>query len=305
MAITEATTEADLLAAARTLTSAEQGDEFVRECVKSELGRAFLARPEWLVIQRGLADRAATAQAAEAAVDAGAEWDRLVDEMVKLPTVKMAHEFLCRTQVSDVGRAFLDGPIWLRWARARFPELDPVSGQIGAPPRRPQVGDDVVYVSYGTPGGEFGREERTARVTGAGAWLDVEIAGANLPHPGNLRRVVQVWSPMACALTVMNPTGFFQPPRVEFDDGRLVTDQAEKDVLAGDLIGGRVYQGGTWHWPRPRTTEYTIEVSAADAAALRLMSERMAAGQCPDHGKDCKTWVRTLSGGTHVGGPVE
>lgn len=291
------------LALAEGLTSAEQGDVFVRQCAKTAPGRLFLASPAWLAIQDRLASAAARSRREQSDAEVAAfdaEWDALVDEMAELPSVKMAHEFLCRLQVSGMGRAFLSSQLWRRWARARFPELDPVAGEIGPPPRCPQVGDDVLYVSHGTPGGEYGREERTAKVTSAGAWIDVEVAGVDVPAPGNIRRVVQVWDSMACSLTVLNPGGWHSPLRVEFDDGYLIVDPAERGQRAGELIGGRAYRGGSWHWPRPRTTGIVVPPDAA----TRLAAERLAAGLCPDHGKGCKKWVKTLSGGTHVGGPV-
>lgn len=278
------------------LKTAEEGDVFVRQCLKTPVGRDFLAGDEWRRIQAGLVARIGVE---DQVATAGAEWDALVDAMVDLPTVKMAHEFLCRHQVTELGRAFLASPVWRRWARARFPELDPVSGQVGAAPQLPRVGDDVMYVSYGTPVGGYRREERTARVTSAGAWVDVEVTGSVIAQPGALRRVVQVWNPMACALTVFNPEGWFQPVRVEFHDGWVILHESEREAQASQLIGGRIYPGGTWHWPRPRTREPGIAT-----AEQRLESERLEAGICPDHGKRCKTWVKTLSGGVHVGGPV-
>ncbi len=294
-------TAAQAKALAEKLRSAQEGDAFVRACTKTEGGLAFLATDRWREIQQKLVGIEVERQRFGPDRDPEREWDALVDRMVQLPTVKMAHEFLCQLQVDPLGRTFLSSAVWTRWARARFPEMDPRSGVIGAEPRRPQVGDDVLYMSYGTPEGEYGQEERTARVTDAGAWVDIEITGATCPGPGAIRRVVQTWDSMACSLFVMNPGGVFHPQLVEFDDGILAGSAEER----ADLPGGRAYRGGSWHWPRPRTTEYALTVSAPDPAQLRLEAERLAAGICPAHGGGCKTWVMTLSGGTHVGGPVE
>lgn len=77
----------------------------------------------------------------------------------------------------------------------------------------PSVGRVVHYVSYGTPGGEYGQECRAAIVTEVAA--DPPVIGSGLgPEVG---------------LAVLNPTGMF------FNRG-----------VAQDENGKA---GGTWHWP--------------------------------------------------------
>lgn len=74
---------------------------------------------------------------------------------------------------------------------------------------KPSVVRNVHYVSYGTPGGEYGKECRAAVVT--------EIQGQN--DEGD-------W---VVGLAVLNPTGMFFNREVRQDE----TGHA----------------GGTWHWP--------------------------------------------------------
>ena len=77
---------------------------------------------------------------------------------------------------------------------------------------KPTVGRIVHYVSFGTPGGEYGKECRAAIVT------QVNGAGAD-EH----ERV---------GVAVLNPSGMF------FHDDLPELDPA---------VHG--YKGGTWHWP--------------------------------------------------------
>jgi hypothetical protein len=73
----------------------------------------------------------------------------------------------------------------------------------------PSVGRVVHYVSYGTPGGEYGKECRAAIVTEA-------------PE--------SVENPQTIGLCVLNPTGMFF--------NRTVPHHEASQVV-----------GGTWHWP--------------------------------------------------------
>lgn len=73
----------------------------------------------------------------------------------------------------------------------------------------PSTGRIVHYVSYGTPGGEYGKECRAAIITGT--------YGDDTPG-GEV------------ALCVLNPTGVFFNMHVMHDESEPGT-------------------GGTWHWP--------------------------------------------------------
>ncbi len=79
----------------------------------------------------------------------------------------------------------------------------------------PSVGRVVHYVSYGTPGGEYGSVCRAAMVTEIGeVWVpDGEESPVGTP----------------VSLAVLNPEGMF------FNRGVM---QSEHD-----------HAGGTWHWP--------------------------------------------------------
>ncbi len=77
----------------------------------------------------------------------------------------------------------------------------------------PSVGRIVHYVSYGTPGGEYGQECRAAIITA----VDSVEAGI-------------------VSLAVFNPAGIFFNQRC---------DHAEPEAT----VDGRVLTGGTWHQP--------------------------------------------------------
>jgi hypothetical protein len=81
---------------------------------------------------------------------------------------------------------------------------------------KPSVGRIVHYVSYGTPGGEYGKECRAAVIT--------EVNGKAI-DPGTLAEA----DSYVVGLCVLNPTGqFFSQGVVQMEKGR---------------------DGGTWHWP--------------------------------------------------------
>lgn len=76
-------------------------------------------------------------------------------------------------------------------------------------PDKPSIGRIVHYVSYGTPGGEYGKECRAAIVTE----VDKNEVG----------------------LAVLNPTGVFFKQSVEYHESYPETPEEN--------------EGGTWHWP--------------------------------------------------------
>lgn len=102
----------------------------------------------------------------------------------------------------------------------------------------PTVGRAVHYVSYGTPGGEYGQRCRAATVTEVGAWIDQEVTEDG---PG-LRTVRQRWDRRALSLHVANPTGLFFREAAVLGDGEDATTETH-------MCGGLAYPGGTWHWP--------------------------------------------------------
>jgi hypothetical protein len=84
----------------------------------------------------------------------------------------------------------------------------------------PSVGRIVHYVSYGTPGGEYGKEHRAAIITAVHG--DQPVPEHGVPYVD---------------LCVLNPTGFF------FNQGVL------HDEPLVDEHGHQGLRGGTWHWP--------------------------------------------------------
>jgi hypothetical protein len=84
----------------------------------------------------------------------------------------------------------------------------------------PSVGRVVHYVSYGTPGGEYGKECRAAIITEVSDGVESD------------RRAEVV------SLCVLNPTGMF------FNQGCRNDEPANHDAGNGETVAG-----GTWHWP--------------------------------------------------------
>lgn len=87
-------------------------------------------------------------------------------------------------------------------------------------PRLPRLGDDVHYVAFGTPGGEYPKACRAAKIT------DVEFLMAD----------AQV------TLFVMNPSGVFFRA-APYDAGTAAEGQPNQQCC-----GSREYAGGSWHW---------------------------------------------------------
>ena len=86
----------------------------------------------------------------------------------------------------------------------------------------PSVGRIVHYVSYGSPGGEFGKECRAAIIT-------------EVPEG--------VADPQTLGLCVINPTGQFF--------SRSIPHHEAAEGPGGETPGGFAsnHPGGTWHWP--------------------------------------------------------
>ena len=92
---------------------------------------------------------------------------------------------------------------------------------------KPSIGRIVHYVSYGTPGGEFGSECRAAIVTEVPALLSEQ------PNDGT-----------TVGLCVLNPTGQF------FNRGVIYHEGHKPDAdEPSSLCNGLCCHGGTWHWP--------------------------------------------------------
>lgn len=100
---------------------------------------------------------------------------------------------------------------------------------------KPTVGRIVHYVSYGTPGGEYGKEHRAAIITAVqtrttirelstGQLFEMKEGKAYLDTEWSEPKTEEVVS-----LCVLNPTGQFFNQNVPFD-------------ATGEF-------GGTWHWP--------------------------------------------------------
>jgi hypothetical protein len=106
--------------------------------------------------------------------------------------------------------------------------------------RKPAVGDIVHYVSYGTPGGEFGRECRAAIVTELTKVVSEQSSAA----------AEQIFR-QAVGLMVANPTGQFfnrsvlHAPGTFRGPGRKTAPGEPLPIITcADLD----FPGGTWHW---------------------------------------------------------
>jgi hypothetical protein len=99
---------------------------------------------------------------------------------------------------------------------------------------QPTVGRIVHYTSFGTPGGEYGKECRAAIIT------EVD------DEPGHV------------GLAVLNPTGMYFNRRLRYDDGSgkpgspdCADPRSHGDPFRYCACGWTEpsYVGGTWHWP--------------------------------------------------------
>ncbi len=86
---------------------------------------------------------------------------------------------------------------------------------------QPSVGRIVHYVSYGTPGGEYGSECRAAVVTAVGLTPDQMAASLQPTETGSYAQLLD--------LCVLNPEGMF----------------FNRNVPQNEPLKS----GGTWHWP--------------------------------------------------------
>jgi hypothetical protein len=102
---------------------------------------------------------------------------------------------------------------------------------------KPSVGRIVHYVSYGTPGGEYGKECRAAIVT--------EV-GPGYPGSGEV------------GLCVLNPDGMFFNHAVPHHDGKGEPGDPGCPNVPHENGPHRYcacgwsepsHRGGTWHWP--------------------------------------------------------
>jgi hypothetical protein len=94
---------------------------------------------------------------------------------------------------------------------------------------QPSVGRVVHYVSYGTPGGEYGRECRAAIVTAVPERLVAE------PMDGCPNGTGGEW---IASLAVFGPSGAF------FDQ-----NVPQHEAEGGGQVSAASHPGGTWHWP--------------------------------------------------------
>ena len=105
--------------------------------------------------------------------------------------------------------------------------------------RVPSIGDIVHYVSYGTPGGEYGKECRAAVIT--------EVSPES---KGEGREIV--------GLAVLNPEGMFFKRGSEHDECAELLGASDcpnrqqhgnpfRYCSCGWMEAS--LKGGTWHWP--------------------------------------------------------
>lgn len=92
---------------------------------------------------------------------------------------------------------------------------------------KPSVGRIVHYVSWGTPGGEYKSECWAAVIT--------EVGGE--PDDGGF-----LADGMTAGLCVLTSTG-------QFFSRDIPCDLGPDEGIGTNLCDGKLYRGGTWHWP--------------------------------------------------------
>jgi hypothetical protein len=112
------------------------------------------------------------------------------------------------------------------------------------------VGEDVHYVSHGTPIRDDGTQAytqqcRAAKITEiGGGWTTEDVQDLVVEDGVRRRLVTQRWDGTLVGLEVSNPTGtFFHPLAL----GGVPHDEGGN--WAAWSCTGRNYPGGTWHYP--------------------------------------------------------
>lgn len=115
---------------------------------------------------------------------------------------------------------------------------------------QPTIGGIVHYVSYGTPGGEYGKECRAAIIT--------EVPHVDEARTPQLRADGEdLLARGTVGLAVLNPSGMFFN-EADYHDGAETPGAPDCPDAAGHGNPFRycgcgwaeaAYSGGTWHWP--------------------------------------------------------
>jgi hypothetical protein len=151
--------------------------------------------------------------------------DPNTETTTNLPTMEMVEDYifeLTRREQSAADPADAAAP------------LKPIESQ-------PYIGAPVHYVSYGTPGGEYGRECRAAWVT---ELTEVEVNEQNPAGDGIFRQTA--------GLFVANPNGAFHNRGVLYVPGTFrgpAREAAPGEPLPIITCADMEFAGGTWHWP--------------------------------------------------------
>jgi hypothetical protein len=162
------------------------------------------------------------------------------ETMLVYPALELAEEFIAtNTRIT----AAADRAIQSHKIRGWQASATWVDEPVDLLERKPAVGDSVHYVSYGTPGGEYGKECRAAIVT---ELTEVKVNEQNPSGDGICRQ--------AAGLFVANPTGTFHNRGVLQAAGTF-TGPAREACAAGARLpvvtcADLEFPGGTWHWAR-------------------------------------------------------